>query len=92
MHRLYLGFYCHLTEFYGMESEPILTPREKSPLPEAQKRVEPVMLHHAGQQAKHTANKAIQSPNNGYEVAYLFVSSLLIAPEICRVYLRNRSA
>ena len=29
-------------EFGGMESEPLLTPREKSPLPEAQRRVEPL--------------------------------------------------
>ena len=27
----------------------MLTPREKSPLPEAQRRVEPATLHHAGQ-------------------------------------------
>ena len=30
-----------------MESEPMLTPREKSPLPEAQRRIEPAPLHHA---------------------------------------------
>ena len=35
----------------GMESEPMLTPREKSPLPETQRRVKPMMLHHTGQQA-----------------------------------------
>ena len=32
MHRLDLGFYSHLKEFGGMESEPMLTPREKNPL------------------------------------------------------------
>ena len=35
--------------FGRMESEPMLTPREKSPLPEAQRRIEPATLHHAGQ-------------------------------------------
>ena len=35
-----------------MESDPILNLRgNKSPLPEAQRRVEPVMLHHAGLRA-----------------------------------------
>ena len=34
MHRLDLGLYSHLIEFRGMESEPMLTPREKFPLPE----------------------------------------------------------
>ena len=35
----------------------MLTPREKSPLPEAQRRVKLVKLHHAGQQAQHTTDK-----------------------------------
>ena len=34
MHRLDLGLYSHPKEFFGMESEPMITPREKSPLPE----------------------------------------------------------
>ena len=38
----------------GMESEPMLTPSEESPLPEAQRRIELTMLHHAGQRAQHT--------------------------------------
>ena len=42
--------------FYGMESEPMLTPREKSPLPEAQRRIEPMTVHHSGQQAQHTTD------------------------------------
>ena len=34
-HRLDLSLYSHLKEFFGgMEFEPMLTPREKSPLPE----------------------------------------------------------
>ena len=28
VHRLYLGLYSHAKDFYGMESEPISTPRE----------------------------------------------------------------
>ena len=32
--------------FGGMESEPMLTQKEKSPLREAQRRVKPVTLHH----------------------------------------------
>ena len=34
---------------YEMESEPMLTPKGKSSLLEAQKRVEPTTLHHAEQ-------------------------------------------
>ena len=35
VHRLDLGLYSHPKEFFGgMEFEPMLTPREKSPLPE----------------------------------------------------------
>ena len=33
-HRLDHGLYSHLKDFGGMESEPVLTSREKSPLPE----------------------------------------------------------
>ena len=39
--------------FGGMESEPMLTPREKSPLPEAQ-RIGSMALHHTGKLAQHT--------------------------------------
>ena len=34
MHRVDLCLYSYLKEFLGMESEPMLTPREKSPLQE----------------------------------------------------------
>ena len=33
LHRLDLGLYSHPKEFWGMEFEPMLTPREKAPLP-----------------------------------------------------------
>ena len=49
-----------------MESEPMLTPREKSPLPEkkklSQRRIEPTTLHHAGRWAQHTTDRAIPAP------------------------------
>ena len=53
VHRLDLGLYSHPKEFGGMKSEPTLTPRVKSLLPEAQRRVEPMTLYYAGQRAKH---------------------------------------
>ena len=56
VHRPDLGLYSHPKEFLGMESEPMLTPREKPPLPEAQRRVEPMMLHHTGQRAQLTTD------------------------------------
>ena len=42
MHRLDLGLYSHLKEFWGMELETMLA------LPEAQRRLEPATLRHAG--------------------------------------------
>ena len=55
-HRLDLGLYSHPKEFWGTESEAMLTPREKSPLPEAQRTIEPVTLHHVGQPAQYTTD------------------------------------
>ena len=52
-------------KFGGMESEPMLTPREKSPLPEKNyplRRIEPTTLHHAGQRAQHTVNELFRPP------------------------------
>ena len=56
VHRLDLRLHPHPKEFQGMESEPVLTPREISPLLEAQRRIEQVMLHQAGQWAQYTTN------------------------------------
>ena len=44
--------------FWGVESGPMLTPREKSPLLEinSPQRMESTTLHPAGQQAQHTTN------------------------------------
>ena len=44
VHRLDTGLYSHPKEF-GNGSESMSTPWEKSPLPEAQGRVEPATLH-----------------------------------------------
>ena len=53
-----------------MESEPMLTPREKSPLPEAQRKIKRMTLHHSGQQAQGTTDWAIlvleQNQTMGY--------------------------
>ena len=43
--------------FWGMESEPMLTP-----LPKAQRRVKPMTLHHAGQQAQHIPTELFRTP------------------------------
>ena len=61
VHRLDLGLYSHPKEFFGgMEFEPMLTPREKSPLPENVPRggSNP---QRCGQQAKHY-QRAILAP------------------------------
>ena len=50
-------------EFWGLESETMSNPREKSPLPEAQRRVKPVMLHHADSEPN-TLPTAILAPPN----------------------------
>ena len=60
-----------------MESEPMLTPQEKSPLPEnsPQRRFEPTTLHQAGQRAQHITNelfrphKYIKVPSTNTQVA-----------------------
>ena len=72
MHRLDLGLYSHPKEFFfffffflgggggegggGMEPETMLSPRGKSPLPEAQRRFEPAKLYYTGQRAQHTTD------------------------------------
>ena len=61
VHRQDLSLYLHPKEFGGMESEPMLTPREKFPLPEnsPERRMEPRTLHQAGQGAHHSTNKLV---------------------------------
>ena len=69
VHRLGLGLYSNLKEFGGMESEPMLTPREKSPLPENfYPEDQPTMLHHAGQWAQNTTNELFQP----HQMVWLF--------------------
>ena len=42
--------YTHIrNSLLGMESEPMLSPRDKSSLPAAERTIEPATLHHAGQ-------------------------------------------
>ena len=48
--------------FRRMEAEPMLTPREKSPPLEAQRRIGPTQ-NHAGQCAQHTTNWVIPAPD-----------------------------
>ena len=49
--------------FWGMEPEPMLTPREKSRLPEnfPQRKIKPMTLHQTGQRAQHATNKLFGS-------------------------------
>ena len=58
VHRLDLSLYSHRKSFGGMESEPMLTLREKSILLEnsSQSKIEPTMLCPAGQRAQVTSN------------------------------------
>ena len=56
VHRLDLGLCFHPKEFWEMESELVLALREKSPLPDVHKSIEPTTLHHAGRRAQHTTN------------------------------------
>ena len=56
--------------FEGMESETMLTPREKSPLPEAQRRFEPAILHQAGQQVQHIMDWAVLAPRLGFDSCF----------------------
>ena len=57
MHRLDLGLYSHLKEFFGgMESEAMLTPREKSPLPDKFSSEE--------DQTQNTASSGTESPTH----------------------------
>ena len=57
VHRLVLGLYSHPKEFLGNGVRThVYSKEKKSPLPEAQRRMEPATLHHAGQQAQHTAD------------------------------------
>ena len=73
VHRLDLGLYSHPKEFWGgMESEHMLTPREKSPLSEKnspqRRRIEPTTQCQAGQRAQHTTNELFRLPMAGYDL------------------------
>ena len=55
---------------------PTLSPREKSPLPEAQRRIEPAMLHHTEQQSQRTTDWAILAPNKQTKLIGFLVAGL----------------
>ena len=61
VYRLDLGLFSHPKEFWGIESEAMLTPRQKIPSTgekkSPQRRIEPTTLHQAGQRAQHTTNE-----------------------------------
>ena len=63
VHRQDLGLYSHPKSFFGngVRTHGKL-PGKPPPLPEAQRRIEPTMLHYAGQQAQHTTDWAIPAP------------------------------
>ena len=56
------GLYSHLKQFLGNGVRTHVKSTEKSPLPEARRWIEPMTLHHAGQQAKNTTDWAIPVP------------------------------
>ena len=79
-HRQDQGLYSHPKELIGeMESEPMLTPREKSPLPEAQRRFQRATLHHAGQRAQHTTDWAIPDPVIAFSTACVMVAEASVS-------------
>ena len=68
MHRLDLGLFSHPKEFGGMESEPMLTPREKSLLP-GKKNLprggsNPQHCITQRQRAQHTSNELFRPPQS----------------------------
>ena len=89
VYRLHLSLYFHPKEFLGMESEPMLSATEKSPLPESQRRVKPARLHQAGQPAQHTTHWApsrrTASPTH-YPLSYIRQDSQpnTLPTEACR--------
>ena len=67
------------TDFWGVESESMLTPREKSPLPEKNpphRRTELTMLHHAGQRAQHTTKSAIPALNTSLHKSICYMDQI----------------
>ena len=69
----------HSNECKGIEPGPVLTPREKSPLPEAPMRVEPATLNDE-QRGKHTTGRTIPSPS--IHMRFVFLSDGLCCPSL----------
>ena len=75
-----------------MEPETMLTPREKSSLPEAQtsqRRFEPMMLYHTGQQAQHSRDWAIPATflevekQHSYGIVHSKYTLITLCIEVC---------
>ena len=75
MHRLDLCLYPYRKEFLGIESEPMLTPREKFGLPTAQRRVEPVTASTQDSEPN-TLPTELFRPQNKLQTVYINVWSV----------------
>ena len=62
VHRQDLGLYSQPIEFWRNGARNHVNSKGKSPVPEAQRRFEPAMLYHTGQQVQHTTSRAIPAP------------------------------
>ena len=62
VHRPYLGLHSHLKKVLGNGVRGHVNSKVKIPSTRAQRRVELVTLHHAGQPAQHTTDWAIPAP------------------------------
>ena len=58
--------------FLGNGVEPMLTPREKSPLPEVMRRIEPTALHQAGHLAQNSTDWATLAPTKEQDLAFCY--------------------
>ena len=72
MHRLDLSLYSHPEEFWGNRVINHVNSKGKCHLPEAHRRFEPAMLHHAGQQVQHTT-ELFPPPSKQLEMIFFFI-------------------
>ena len=83
VNRLDLGLYSHQKEFGGTGVRTHVNSKGISPLPEAQRRVEPATLHRAGQRAQHTANWAVPVCVHMCNCMHVYGSILQLSEWIC---------
>ena len=64
----------------GVESDSMLTPREKSSLPEifSHKRIEPTTLHQAGQRVQHTTYELFRPQENNHSGSEVLRADILL--------------